>query len=348
MVSSPTCDTIIQMMDTHLPVEQEQMTSYLLDHITIYADHPCFQKILSHIARLCVTRLSPAQGVEFIASTAHEHEICGEILGIVRDLIEERDFTGADRVIRYILPYAKGEVESENAEKFLAFRDFIEYAYVMTYMPEKRELPVHPYLGTAILFQYGVILKGRGKYDAAFRIYHLVREHSPASAQVLLEIADIYREKNNLEAFREITISGFACAWKTEELARTYRNMGYYFGERGDYDAAVTCYLMGSTWEDSPETGRELQYLAARMGHQPDITFYLEKGREILASREIPFGPNEEMIDLLVQYAEVCEEEGDLFEARRYLTRAKLLKISDDLERKIERIERFMEDATSF
>jgi hypothetical protein len=54
------------------------------------------------------------------------------------------------------------------------------------------------------------------------------------------------------------------------------------------------------------------------------------------------------MIDLMIQYADECKAEGDLFEARKYLSRAKALEISDRLEREIERIERFIEDNTMF
>ena len=124
--------------------------------------------------------------------------------------------------------------------------------------------------------------------------------------------------------------------------------MGYYLTETGDYDAAITCYLMSSTWEDSPVTEQGLSVLMEKTGVEPDIPHYLKHGREILEARNIPFGPNPEIIELMRSYADECLQEGDLIEARKYLTRAKFLQLSDELEQQIEKIERFIEDMTSF
>jgi hypothetical protein len=124
--------------------------------------------------------------------------------------------------------------------------------------------------------------------------------------------------------------------------------MGYYLIETGDYTGAVTCYLMGTTWEDSTETARELAYIKEKSQIELDVSYILSHGREILDERNIPFGPNLKIIDLMVTYADECKQDGDFFEARKYLSRAKALELSDSLEREIEVIERFIEDNTIF
>ena len=50
----------------------------------------------------------------------------------------------------------------------------------------------------------------------------------------------------------------------------------------------------------------------------------------------------------MVDYSDELKQDGDLFEARKYLSLAKALELSDRLERKIEVIERFIEDYTVF
>jgi hypothetical protein len=124
--------------------------------------------------------------------------------------------------------------------------------------------------------------------------------------------------------------------------------MGYYCTETEDYTGAITCYLMGTTWEDSPVTEQELLYIAQKSGIKVDVSTALAHGREILTERGIQFGPNPDMIDLMVRYADECKADGDFFEARKYLSRAKALELSDAIERQIEVIERFIEDSTIF
>jgi hypothetical protein len=124
--------------------------------------------------------------------------------------------------------------------------------------------------------------------------------------------------------------------------------MGYYLTETGDYAGAATCYLMSTTWEDSAVTASELMFIREKSGKNLDISFILSHGREILDERNIPFGPNPEIIDLMVDYSDELKQDGDLFEARKYLSLAKALELSDRLERKIEVIERFIEDYTVF
>jgi len=171
---------------------------------------------------------------------------------------------------------------------------------------------------------------------------------SPCNDAILFELAEFFREGRDLVSFREITDRCLLYAWKPDDLARAFRNMGYYCTETGDYTGAVTCYLMSTTWADSPDAARELVYIKAQSHEELDISHILAHGREILAERHIPFGPNPDIISLMVSYAEECKEGGDLFEARKYLTRAKALELSDSLEREIEVIERFIEDNTIF
>lgn len=124
--------------------------------------------------------------------------------------------------------------------------------------------------------------------------------------------------------------------------------MGYYFTESRDYEIAITCYLMGTTWEESPVTAREISYITEISGITPDISDLISHGHELLEKYDVPFGPNPEMTDLMIQYAKECKDEGDFFEARKYLSRAKALQLSDDLEKQITSIERFMEDSFIF
>lgn len=339
------CSEIIKEITTNLPDDGDQVIQYLQDHVRVYANHPCRKEVLYTLAEICTRVLSPKQFQEFARTEGYEEQFVRVLSEIVYTEVYEKRYDDAEHTLSFILPYAYSLDESDT---FWSFRDFIEYAYYMTYVKPEQELPVRDYLGTEIVLYSGLIAAGRGDLPVARSIFSKVLQISPVNSFVLLQIADIQRQENNLEGFHETTLLCFRYAWKPDELAASYRNMGYYLTETGDYDAAVTCYLMSTTWEDSPITEQGLSDIMDKTGMEPDIPHYLKHGREILEAREIPFGPNPEIIDLMRDYADECLHEGDLIEARRYLTRAKFLQLSEELEQQIEKIERFIEDMTTF
>lgn len=339
------CAEIIKEMVANLPADDNAAVYYLQEHLRAYTDHPCQREVFSALAEICTTVLSPDQFQTLARSEGYEEQFVKSLLEIVYTQVYERRYDDAESTLSFISPYA---YSLDGSDPFWSFRDFIEYAYYMAYEKPEEELPVRDYLGTEILLCSGLIAAGRGDLATAYRIFFKIRQISPVNSYVLLQIADIQRQENDLERFRETTLLCFKYAWKPDELAASYRNMGYYLTEAGDYDAAITCYLMSSTWEDSPITEQGLSDIMDITGVEPDIPHYLKHGREILNAREIPFGPNPEMIELMRNYADECLQEGDLIEARKYLTRAKFLQLSDELEQQIEKIERFIEDMTTF
>ena len=348
MTTPESCATIISQIKEHIPGNPDLIPAYFADLLHDYSHHPCFKEILAGITLLSVQSCSHTEFQALLSQVSHPEKIVQTVLDLVHSSLENKNIKMAESELSYILPYAESSDGNDGDIEYVSFRDFIEYAYYVAYQNPDLELPVHPYLGTDILFHQGKLCAIKGERDDAYKIFHRLSHISPANAAILCELAELYRGDGNLAAFRDTILLCFKYAWKPDELAQAYRNMGYYFTEMKDYTGAVTCYLMGSTWEDSQAAARELAYIKDQSGKDTDVSYILSHGREILTERDVPFGPNQEMIELMVRYADECKEEGDFFEARKYLSRAKALELSDALEREIEVIERFIEDNTIF
>ncbi len=346
MTSPQSCAGILTHIRDHVPSDKSQVMEYLTDMEHHYAGHPCQKEISDLFASLAIQSFSHVEFQTFMSRVQNPDIIVEAVLGSVRSLLNERNGMAAESALLYILPYA--EHPNEGEEKYLSFRDFIEYAYYITWLSPEQTFKVHPYQNCDILFQSGQLALLKGEKNQARAIFRFLSELSPVNDSILFARADMCREERILNEFRNLTNQCFEYAWKPDDLAHAYRNMGYYLTEMGDYTGAVTCYLMATTWEDSPETARELAYIKEKAGKEPDVPAILSHGREILDERNIPFGPNPKIIELMVTYAEECKQDGDFFEARKYLSRAKALELSDSLEREIEVIERFIEDNTIF
>ncbi|WP_373839888.1 tetratricopeptide repeat protein [Methanospirillum sp.] len=346
MASQESCAGIIQHIKNNVPVNQPEIMEYLTDMESHYTRHPCQKYVSSVIASLATRSFSIHEFHTLISRVKNPDTITESVIESVSSFLDERDIRASESAISYILSYA--EDPNKNSGEYLSFRDFIEYAYYITYPAPNQDPKIHPWLNSDILFQSGRICALKGERNRAREIFSFLSRISPVNAAILFELAEIYREERDLKEYRNLTNLCFQYAWKPGELARAYRNMGYFLTETDDYTGAVTCYLMGTTWEESSETARELMYIKEKSGEEPDIQCILSHGKEILDERNIPFGPNPRIIELMADYAEECKQDGDLFEARKYLSHAKALELSDRLEREIEVIERFIEDSTIF
>ena len=346
MISQESCAGIIRHIKEHVPSDKAQVMEYLVAIEDHYAVHPCRKEVSGIIASLATRSFSADEFQTFMSRVKNPDTITECVLSSVISFLDKRDARSALQEILFILPYAEDPYQEPG--KFLAFRDFIEYAYYISSFAPDQDLKIHPYLNSDILFQYGRICALKEEKEMARTIFVFLSRISPVNTAILLELAEILREERSLDEFRHLTNLCLQYAWIPEELARSYRNMGYYLTETGDYAGAATCYLMSTTWEDSAVTASELMFIREKSGKNLDISFILSHGREILDERNIPFGPNPEIIDLMVDYSDELKQDGDLFEARKYLSRAKAIELSDRLERKIEVIERFIEDYTVF
>ncbi|NLV25746.1 MAG: hypothetical protein GXY48_01035 [Methanomicrobiales archaeon] len=342
------CDTILNYIHKNMPESHEAIGEYLLEMVERFSSRQCYHQIIGEISIIAVSTLTQDGFRTFVAHCPNPDRVIQEVINEAKKLIWKKELKNAAILLEYILPYAEVLPDNQKPAKILSFRDFIEYAYYMSYISPESDLLVHPYLGTEILLIQGKYYAEKREADKAISIFNGVIRISPVNCQVLFELAEVYRDKGNMEEYRTITELCFTYAWKPEDLAHAYRNMGYFFTDSGDYEGAVTCYLMGTTWEDSPITTRELAYIREKTGNFSDISYYVAEGKKILSDRNVPFGPNPDMIDLMMTYADECRTEGNFFEARKYLSRVKALQLSDDLEQQITAIERFIEDTTIF
>lgn len=348
MTIPESCEKILQEIQENIPENHGFIRDYLIDQTNRFSSHQCQKEITKAISSLAIQSLSTEEFQQYISHLIQPEPIIQAVLDAATFFLQEKKFQKTETYLDYILPYANGNPKEKEDVAFVSFRDFIEYAYYAMYLNPESELPVYPYLGTEILFVLGKICAGKEKRSRAFAIFTYLARVSPVNDEILFEIAELYRNKGELEDYRKITNRCFTYAWRPEELAHAYRNMGYYFTESRDYEIAITCYLMGTTWEESPVTAREISYITEISGITPDISDLISHGHELLEKNDVPFSPNPEMTDLMIQYAKECKDEGDFFEARKYLSRAKALQLSDDLEQQITSIERFMEDSFIF
>ncbi len=108
-----------------------------------------------------------------------------------------------------------------------------------------------------------------------------------------------------------MTLSIFPYAFRPDQLARCYRNLGFYFSEKALWEPASTCFHMSLTFEPkSTNAMSELYYIqhkSGRMFPEPSP----ERMKEIGNEYDFPIGPNHDVLGLSFAYGKHFAEEGN-------------------------------------
>ncbi|PKL60632.1 MAG: hypothetical protein CVV33_01690 [Methanomicrobiales archaeon HGW-Methanomicrobiales-4] len=349
MTTQELCNDVIRSIHEGIPGDHGEVIRYLQQQYISLQQHPCFLMVVGEFGKILTTRCQVDEFFWFCEEIDTPEPLIRTVLNDCTDFIGLRDYKAAASLIRYILPFGEGPwPESGVGTEVRSFRDLVEYTYYMVICEPEREVIIEPYLKTDILLQYGRILSGMGENELALPVLEDAKRQSPVHAGILGSLADIQLKMNQPDQAGDIILRSFRCSWMKKDLAHAYRNQGSLFSLHEKYDAAITCYLIAEAWDDSPDGGEALRSIIEYSGKEYDPGYYNEHGREILIAYGIPVGPDPEVTSLLVKIADDYLEEQNLFKAREYLIRAHQLLMSDQLEERIWRIERFIEDQVDF
>jgi tetratricopeptide (TPR) repeat protein len=171
---------------------------------------------------------------------------------------------------------------------------------------------------------YGFLLIEINEIDYALTIFEKVLDYNPYCADAYCEIADIYRKQGDFEKFLQTNQEIYRIAYTPRIVAKYFRNIGYYYIEKEEFDFATMAYFVSSHYADHPNVIHELTYISER------------SGREIVAPGlneiEIAFDEknmspvaNDQIVVYLMSLGELLDEAGE------YLDAIYILSLLDDL-----------------
>lgn len=178
---------------------------------------------------------------------------------------------------------------------------FEEWLYEYHAKPSKtlRDAEI-PY--STIYLQYGNLLVEMKRYDEAGEALQKAMHWNPASCAIRFEYMETLKASGNMDEFRKLTLDTFRYAFKPESLARCYRNLGYYFSEKGLWSEAIAAYLLSFEYDpDARNAQSELYYIHHKTnGTVPEPT--AEQIRSYAEQYGFPIGPDEGIVDIAVAY----------------------------------------------
>ena len=174
----------------------------------------------------------------------------------------------------------------------------------------KKPLKLIPYSEPLfdLYYIYGYLLASEGKFDEGEIALKKALRINPISSKALLELADIYKLRTvTFNRFFLLNMEALKYAYSLKDIARSYRNIAYYYLEEYNLELASAFYNYSLKFDNNRNAIKELQYIKSR---GIDIAIYDDKIEETIKSKNVQLGANPFILDSLETLSMYFESKG--------------------------------------
>ncbi|WP_297979911.1 hypothetical protein [uncultured Methanobrevibacter sp.] len=179
----------------------------------------------------------------------------------------------------------------------------------------KKELRLIPYSKPLfdLYYIYGSLLAEKSRFDEAEVYLKRALKINPISSKALLELADIYKLRTvTFNRFFLLTMEALKYAYSLKDIAKAYRNIGYYYLEEYNLEVSAVFYNHSLKFENNKNAIKELDYISSR---GVDFIIDDEKSLEIIKSKNVQEDVNPFILDSLETLSSYFHSRGFLNQA---------------------------------
>ena len=291
-------EEIIKEIKSNLGENKDLNRKYLSSQIEVYKDHPYNKEIIKEISRLMWDCLSEDERQEYIELSEKENPIMDILNDIYFDIENgnyEIPLNKLDKFMESFPEMFEDDKVSEyhyftNPLEELIFRKYIGLKKELRYIPDNQPL-------LDLYYVYGFLLLESKQYEKAEEYLKKAIKINPVSARIILELTEIY--KMHTYTFNEFIIrtsDALKYAYYPQDIARCYRNLGYYYVEENQMKTALALYIYSMEYEPSPLAYAEIKFIQSK---SDNIEPSLKECIDIIESKNIQIGPNPFILEVL-------------------------------------------------
>ena len=291
-------EEIIKEIKANLGENRDLNRQYLSSQIEVYKDHPYNKEIIKEISRMMWDCLSEDEKQEFIEISERENPIM-DILNDIYFDVENGNYEIPLEKLNAFMETFPEMFEDDKVSEYhyftnpledLIFRKYIGAEKELRYIPDNQPL-------LDLYYVYGFLLLENQEYDKAEEYLKKAIRINPVSARIILELTEIY--KVHTYTYNEYfirTCDALKYSYYPQDIARCYRNLGYYYIEENQMRTALALYIYSMEFEASPLAYTEIKYIQSK---NDNMELTLNECIEIIESKNIQLGANPFIIETL-------------------------------------------------
>jgi len=231
-----------------------------------------------------------------------------------------------NKALEIIEPASK-EVDSlmavfteDSAGIYHYFENAIEEVIHLVYYEPKKTVRNLPENFFDVYIMHGIILFELGRYEDAITPLKKAMKINPISTDVIFELAEVYKVKKDWDEYLRLTREAHKVSYTKKDLARFYRNFGYYFIEQQKYDEATALYFVSLYFEpENKGAMNQLLYIQEKTEKQiskPDNNEVIA----ILKKNDIELRAKTEVLAAIYMLGKAMQSEGNTEAAKTYFS----------------------------
>ena len=321
-------EEIIKEIRSNLGSNKDLNRQYLSSQIEVYKDHPYNKEIIKEISRMMWDCLSEDEKQDFIEISQKENPIM-DILNDIYFDIENGNYETPLKKLDEFMATFPGMFEDDKVSEYHFFTNPLEELIFRKYIGAKKEVRYIPDNQPLLdlYYVYGFLLLEDKQYEKAEEYLKKAIRINPVSARIILELTEIY--KVHTYTFNEYVIrtsDALKYAYYPQDIARCYRNLGYYYVEENQLETALALYLYSMEYEASPFACAEIKFIQSK-AEKLELT--LNECIEIIKGKNIQIGANPFILDGLNELIEEYEK-NELYNQLLYFLELKFNLKSDE------------------
>ncbi|MGZ9587360.1 tetratricopeptide repeat protein [Paenibacillus marinisediminis] len=308
---------IIEKIHNGLTGNSEADIQYLQAQAEEYKHHGQSREIIRAIGKMIYDCLPADKRAAFAQAVSQDEQNVQAQLEQAVSLVAQGELEQAKGLIESLINSIGALNQKDEDSEYFSFHSALEiYLYKELFQP-KKAIRQTQHDNSLIYRVYGLILMELNQLDKAVAAFEQSLTWNPLDVETMFELVEVYKQTEDLDRILEIAKRSIEYVSTSGNLARCYRNLGYYYTEMEDYEAAVCFYFLSNSYEANQQATSELQYLAQKLDkpmERPDM----KQVAEMLADKGVQLGANDMVIGLAMGLAKQAEAHNDKSAAKHY------------------------------
>lgn len=190
-----------------------------------------------------------------------------ELLNNGTQLFNNGDYVQAKA---YLLEYANKieDMKRNESKKWMSFSSTIAFVLYCKKNNLNESFENVSYPISSVYIKLAYIDFEMHLFDEAEKFLNKALEWDPYNFSAINEKGEIYKAQKDFKKYYFNTLDSAELIYSESELARYYRNLGFYFIENSEWELAKAVYTYSLKFDFSPVVAQELEYIAQKTGNK--------------------------------------------------------------------------------
>lgn len=305
---------ILKEITAGLSGDNKKDIVYLKEQCEKYKEHEYAQEIVRACGRLMFELIPDDKKKEFERVIDNDTKGMEATMKEIRFNVFEGNIEKAFRLSEVLVSKVEAAhmFENDAVSEYFTFDNVFEQVLYTYYNRPKKDIRHATIPYGEIFYMHGNLLFEMKRIPEARDYLKKALRWNPESCTIGFEYIETFKAERKLEEFFELTNKQFKYAYLPKDVARCFRNLGFYYIEIREYSVAAACYLVSMFYDHENNFAQSQMYYIEQIapeGYQKPTVELLEQYEEQFG---LPRGADDDVIGLTHAYSKKALEDEEL------------------------------------